>query len=278
MSNSSFYSKIMAFKTVLLFNCSLILLISTMFLIVYPASTHGLHATVTHKSHSKYATILIIVPGHAIYQTPSLANGSCCNNESCWVLEDYQKGESHIYIQHIMAGIKLAAAVPNSILIFAGGQTRANAGPISESESYLRVAMELGWNGMKDVADRAFIEEYSRDSFENLLFSICKFNEIQGYYPNKIFLIGFRFKRKRFVDLHRAAISFPIESFHYIAVPSGEHSRLRDTAFDEYTEDIFGCAETISAKRHKRNPFGRSHNYLATCTNYRGVLSICSEG
>lgn len=55
------------------------------------------------------------------------------------------------------------------------------------------------------------IEEYAKDSHENLLFSICRFAEMTGRYPKKITVVGFEFKRKRFEDIHRYSISFPAE-------------------------------------------------------------------
>lgn len=48
------------------------------------------------------------------------------------------------------------------------------AGPKSEGESYFFVADHYDWWGKPDLRARALTEEYARDSFENLLFSICR--------------------------------------------------------------------------------------------------------
>lgn len=61
------------------------------------------------------------------------------------------------------------------------------------------------------LSQRMITEEYARDSHENLLFSICRFSEMTGSYPNKITVVGFEFKRKRFEDIHRHSISYPID-------------------------------------------------------------------
>lgn len=54
-------------------------------------------------------------------------------------------------------------------------------------------------------------EEFARDSYENLLFSICRFHEYTGNYPRNITVVSFEFKRKRFIEFHRYALKFPSE-------------------------------------------------------------------
>jgi hypothetical protein len=63
----------------------------------------------------------------------------------------------------------------------------------------------------KFLLERVHSEEYARDSYENVLFSLCRFFEVTGRYPEKVTVIGFQFKEKRFKDLHRKAVRFPKE-------------------------------------------------------------------
>jgi hypothetical protein len=42
------------------------------------------------------------------------------------------------------------------------------------------VAEAAGWYGHKDVRARTFTEDHARDSFENLLFGLCRFYELTG--------------------------------------------------------------------------------------------------
>jgi hypothetical protein len=65
------------------------------------------------------------------------------------------------------------------------------------------------------------------DSFQNLLFSIARFHEYTGNYPAEITVIGYAFKRLRFLDLHRAALRWPIEQFHYIGIDPGDGHDLK---------------------------------------------------
>jgi len=83
-------------------------------------------------------------------------------------------GEAQSFVDHIRLGVKEAAADPSALLLFSGGQTRQEAGPRSEGLSYWIVAEAAKWFGTEDVRKRTFTEEHARDSFENLLFGLCR--------------------------------------------------------------------------------------------------------
>jgi hypothetical protein len=85
-------------------------------------------------------------------------------------------------VSHIQRGVQIAARDQNALLVFSGGQTRSNAGPRSEGLSYWLVGEHFQWWGKAtDVRERAVVEEFARDSFENLLFSIARFKEVVGW-------------------------------------------------------------------------------------------------
>lgn len=65
---------------------------------------------------------------------------------------------------------------------------------------------------------RATTEDYASDSFQNLLYSIARFHEYTGRYPSHITVVGYEFKRRRFTELHRAALRWPRERFEYIGI------------------------------------------------------------
>ncbi|KAJ3276488.1 hypothetical protein HK104_003661, partial [Borealophlyctis nickersoniae] len=112
-------------------------------------------------------------------------------------------------MQHIQRGVEVAAADPSALLVFSGGEARVNAGPRSEAQSYWTVADAKNkvhqfsmrkWFG-HDIKLRATTEEFALDSFQNLMFRIT--------------VVGFEFKRERFVNLHRVALRFSEERFTY---------------------------------------------------------------
>jgi hypothetical protein len=51
-----------------------------------------------------------------------------------------------------------------------------------------------------------------------LYISLAKFYQITGNWPRHLTVIGFEFKKKRFVEHHRKALRFPLERFHYIGI------------------------------------------------------------
>ena len=64
------------------------------------------------------------------------------------------------------------------------------------------------------------LQEHARDSFENLLFSLCRFYELTGHYPNDVLVISYDFKHERFADLHRAALLWPDHRFRFLGTPA----------------------------------------------------------
>lgn len=130
---------------------------------------------------------------------------------------------------------------------------------------------------------RVFLEEFARDSYENLLFSICRFYEIVGNYPTKITVIGFDFKDHRFTDLHREAIGFPIGNFSYIGMKPINKKFLHLKASNgeliassQFKRDMYGCNNpTLINKRILRNPFYRTIPYTISCSELKDLLLWC---
>ena len=162
---------------------------------------------------------------------------------------------------------------------------RRDAGPRSEAQSYWLLAEHFGWWGLGGVAARATTEEYARDSFENLLFSICRFREVAGDYPEAVDVVSFDFKERRFVDLHAPAIRFPKDAFHFEAVPVDGGSRFDGAAAAEgeaaaaaaFEEDPYGCDGELHAKRRSRDPFHRGVPYGTVCPELGGLLAHCGD-
>jgi hypothetical protein len=66
------------------------------------------------------------------------------------------------------------------------------------------------------------LQEHARDSFENVLFSLCRFFELTGHYPVKMTAVSYTLKQQRFEQVHRAAVRFPAAAFHFIGTPVPE--------------------------------------------------------
>jgi hypothetical protein len=172
--------------------------------------------------------------------------------------------------------VEAAAADPDSLLIFSGGPTRRDAGPRSEAESYYRIATRYAWFGRAAVAGRALLEDFSRDSFENLLFGICRFREFTGRYPDRVTMVSWAFKERRF-GLHREAIGYPAERFGYLGPnnPRDLDQALasEERAVEAYRRDPYSSGESFRAKRAERNPYRRQNGYAISCPEMAGLLA-----
>ena len=140
-------------------------------------------------------TELIVVPGHGVCKQ-GCTNPDAVRFDSSWV--GIFPGEGPFLAEHAKRGVYLAARTEESLLVFSGGQTRENAGRRSEAESYREIAEAAGWWGLPSVSSRIILEEYARESFENLLFAVALFKKETDHWPMKVTICGWRFKERRY--------------------------------------------------------------------------------
>ncbi|KAL7559748.1 hypothetical protein ACA910_003328 [Epithemia clementina (nom. ined.)] len=229
---------------------------------------------------------LIIVAGHSVTTSGHLEDAD--QDELDWFLLPYQKekGLPNAIVAHISAGIEAASRDPESLLVFSGGETRPAAGPDTEGSSYFRVADAMNlWPANANVRSRALAEEFARDSFENLLFSICRFYEVTKKYPEKITVVSFSFKETRFSAMHAKALRWPDSKFYYVGVdpdPSSGFDLAESTkgemenARRPFEDDPYGCSSPVlQVKRKERNPFHRTPPYLLSCPDMKELLQYC---
>ena len=215
---------------------------------------------------------LVLVAAHAIY-APVRALSDPALNET-WFLQDFQRGEPPFYAEHVRRGVELAAR-DNTLLVFSGGQTRIEAGPRSEADGYHLLAEAFCWWGHEAVAARAALEEFARDSFENLLFGLCRFYEVAARFPARVTVVSWAFKRERF-GMHRAALRFPAERFAFEGTndPADLESARRGErhTIELFRRDPYGAHAPLADKRRARDPFRRHHAYESRCPPLAGLL------
>ena len=229
-----------------------------------------------------YASIedLIIVCGHAVYLSSDYLKAG---EEDSWYLEDYQKrkGQANTFVEQMRFGVREAANNPASLLVFSGGKTRRDAGSISEGLSYWEVSRAFGWFGEEGTHERAFTEEFARDSYENVLFSIARFKELTGHAPRNVTVVGYEFKRERFVGLHRAAIRFPVSRFNYVGTPAVHEEESAAGEIEvrhAFSKDPYGCKGTLGKKRESRDPFNVGQPYTCSNPDLEGLMRVCEGG
>ena len=222
---------------------------------------------------------LIVVPGHAVYVGSEPSQSRITAN---WrgTFEGYQENdEAALYCEHIRTGVLIASRgkEPKSLLVFSGGETRRKAGPYAEAQSYWFLASQNSWFEHPEVEERATTEEYARDSFENLLFSLHRFRQCTGRLPVRVLVCGFSFKSRRY-ELHwrtifdneedkkirLAGLKLLDTQFSYIGVndppsyilqgPGGSEEGETKTCQD-WESDPFGEYEPLRIKELERDPY-----------------------
>ncbi|KAG8970918.1 hypothetical protein FRC05_011686 [Tulasnella sp. 425] len=236
------------------------------------SSPGSIAATVVRQTEWKDVKHLIVVAGHAVW-TGSDPNARL--DESNWILEDRQRGGGNVaaFFRHIEEG----------------GQTRPTS-LITEAQSYHQLATsarllnsERNHQSTLPPTLRTTSENFALDSFQNLLFSIARFHEVTGSYPTNITVIGFGMKKPRFQELHRRAIRWPEERFEYIGIDVEGDTSLAyageaEFGYGPYSKDLYGCHDTLLAKRRRRNPFQIFHPYHSSAPELAGLLEWCPTG
>jgi len=145
----------------------------------------------------------------------------------------------------------------------------------------MRLAISSGILPSASSSVRATTEDYALDSFQNLLFSIARFHEYTGHYPEQITIVGYEFKRRRFEELHRAALRWPRTRFHYIGIDAEGDEKIkaqegeRLNGYLPYTLDTYGCHDLLLSKRRSRNPFTRFHSYYTSAPELAVLFDWC---
>lgn len=250
-----------------------------------PASLGGApHTKLTH---------LVLVPCHSVWIGDSTITDPkhIGEHDSEWAIgpkSPFLRGRTKTLKEHIKAAANIARPDPSALLIFSGGQTSVSSGPLSESQSYWQLAKHLeelviDTEG-NSLEERAVVEEYARDSFENLLFSLSRFREYTGGYPTRITVVGYAFKEARFRELHRAALQYPADKFEYVGIDPPDLNQAQaargeqENAYLPFKADPFGCKDKVlQEKRILRNPYRRTPFYVVSAPEMFDLLTYCDH-
>jgi hypothetical protein len=127
---------------------------------------------------------LLMLAGHAIYQGGLWHGG--------------HQNEDRLYEQHVRDAFQIFAAEGYRALVLSGGRSRPHlAGEIvnSEAQGMREYALEAG---LAAESGEILLEEFGRDSFENLFFSILCFYRQYGEWPSRVGAVSWKFKALRF--------------------------------------------------------------------------------
>lgn len=233
---------------------------------------------------------LIIVPCHSIW-TDKGKNG---NSQDEWALADFQlEGNDHLcFIEHLVKAVEALDLDKQATLVISGGETKEEKKAVSEAKSYYVLGEKIIKN-FDSLQARIYLETFARDSFENVLFLICRYKEVKGVYPTHISIFGFEFKKNRFTRLHlEQALKFPLTRVTYIG-NSPRPTTLSDEDLEKYYKELesselkfavqpfsidwYGIKQPLATKRSKRNPFKRKHSYFHSNPELSDLLTIIDE-
>ncbi|CAO1638037.1 unnamed protein product [Parajaminaea phylloscopi] len=138
---------------------------------------------------------------------------------------------------------------------------------------------------------RMTTENFALDSYQNLLFSIARFREYTGSYPERITVVGYGMKKSRFEELHAKAVRWPVKNFirgqkrfHYVGIDdegdtTSEYDGEKIKGFALFERDMYGCHGKLLEKRRTRNPTRRFHPYYSSAPEIWDLLNWCpSDG
>jgi hypothetical protein len=251
-----------------------------LFLFVWPRGNTVLIANVDSVTPASPLKTLILVPGHAIY----LGSKEGPESPKSWILESYQSASNQhlVFISHIERGVELAAQDKHALLLFSGGMTRAASSGITEASGYWRIAFEKNLLLSSELQKRVSTEDFAKDSYENLVFSVARFFEITNTWPEKIVVVGFEFKRKRWEEIHRKAIKWPKEKFEYVGIDPSDATAVaqaqvgeKENSYQHFLNDLYGCHSPLIDKKLARNPFRRGTPYEVSVPHMRDIIRYC---
>lgn len=126
------------------------------------------------------------------------------------------------------------------------------------------------------VPRRMLAEEFARDSYENLIFSVCRYFEYFGIFPDKITVVGFPHKYERFMNYHRVAMKWPASKMSYIGIKAEKAPTQSDAAaVVRAARDPYLCKENRRT-RVERNPNRLVPPYaLSVPASVRSLLRYC---
>ncbi|CAE6414831.1 unnamed protein product [Rhizoctonia solani] len=222
--------------------------------------------TVSYNHSESQLDHLIMVAGHAIWKG---GDPAAYEKDAEWVLDVAQAGRGNpkAFYAHIAKG----------------GQTRKPT-HLTEAQSYLSLALGAGLlpSTPSETFVRATTEDFALDSYQNLIFSIARFKERTGRYPDRITVVGFGVKKQRFEKLHARAIKWPVRSFSYVGVDVADQEDLEvaqdgehKNGFIPYMRDLYGCHDFLAAKRRLRNTAARFHPYHSSAPELADLLDWC---
>lgn len=160
-----------------------------------------------------------------------------------------------VYEQHLKESIKALHSRLYETLIISGGYTKKQVEK-SEAQGMLDWAYHLALN--PDVS-RIVLEEYARDSFENVLFGMCRFYQEYNRFPEAVTICSWKPKKSRF-RLITDGLQIPNYSFFGIGEKDDVVERETNLVKLVYGDPLHR-KRALTTMRRNRDPWGKGNPY-----------------
>jgi len=216
---------------------------------------------------------LLMLAGHAIYEGGAWHGG-------------HQDEDRH-YARHVCDAFRILRGEGYQALALSGGRSRpelADRVRNSEAAGMLEFARTAG---LANAGDNVLLEQYGRDSFENLFFSMLHFHKRFGEWPARVGAVSWKFKALRFYLIacglrldgrFRFFGSGDPASFAEFAVASVQYDD-RIVEDGEIVDPLQRDAHWFGAKRMGRTPreFSSNADYLRRVKQEYGHADLIDQ-
>lgn len=159
-----------------------------------------------------------------------------------------------VYLDHIKEAAKLIREREYDVLIVSGGYTKPQI-EMSEAASYLKI---LRYLIDEKTAKNVLLEEYAKDTFENILFAMCRAYQVYKEFPVTLGILTWTWKGKR---VQVIAEGLRIPDFVVIGVGNKNLSKTQTQIADEVKPDPLHRTSELAQKRGERNPWKKRNPY-----------------
>ncbi|KIM22970.1 hypothetical protein M408DRAFT_11804 [Serendipita vermifera MAFF 305830] len=94
-------------------------------------------------------------------------------------------------------------------------------------------------------------------------------------WPEKITVIGFEMKRRRFEQLHRRALRWPRTTIRILRREQNSTKGEIQYGYQPFTHNLYGCSGQLALERASKNPFARIHPYHSSNPELSPLLDWC---
>jgi len=182
---------------------------------------------------------------------------------------------TNIYKAQLTKAVNLLINGDYDVLIISGGYTKIEVEK-SEARGMLDWVEDLGLWPAKTRKSLILLEEYARDSFENILFSVCRFYQFFNEFPASVTSCTWEFNVERFKIF---AKKLRIPNFNVVPVGKREdQEKVAQKWTDLAKRDPLYIKQADSEEKYlRRNPWKRDHPYSQISPVFRILFNTLSE-